>query len=474
MTNPQAPALTPGEPPTPEAGSEADIAARLDRIPTGRFHVRLASYAGTGTFFDGFDAISLAVILPLIVAAFGISFADAGMIISAGYAGQFVGAIAIGFVADRYGRKKAFIICLAVFGLLSLACAFATSATSLLVFRLLQGIGLGAEVPVAATLMNEYLGRKSRGRISMLYQSTFTWGLFFAPLVALAATEMLGPDLGWRVLLGLGAIPVAVAVAAWFYMPESARWLAHKGRADQATAYVEAMEREATDRGHVLAAPVAIAAPQRTTFRPLEMFAGKYGRRTLVLAVAWFFGYFVVYGYAVWLPSMYVAIGGLAPTQSLKLTILLGVVQLAVVYASAWAIERVGRKPLLSFGFATASVGALLGLVFTGVMHETAWPFLFSSGAIIAIGISIPAGVLYLYTSELYPTRMRGFATSSASSLNRLASIVSPFAIGFMIERSNGAPMIFGTFVAASLIALVVMAIGGVETRGRRLEEIAA
>ena len=223
------------------AGSPAMIAARIDRVPTNRFHVKIASILGTGTFFDGFDAISLAVVLSIVVSAFKISFAEAGLIISAGYVGQFIGAILIGFLADRFGRKKAFIGAMVIFALLSLACAFAWSSTSLLVFRLIQGLGLGAEVPIAGTLINDYLGRKSRCRVAVLYQSAFSWGLFFAPLVALALTTTMAPDLAWRVLLGIGILPLIVAIWAWFALPESARWLAERGRNAEADAYVRKM-----------------------------------------------------------------------------------------------------------------------------------------------------------------------------------------------------------------------------------------
>lgn len=459
-------------PETGAAQTAADITARLDRIPTGRFHGRLAGIVGTGTFFDGFDALSIAVILSLIVSTFKISFAEAGLIISAGYLGQFVGALVIGALSDRIGRRKAFVLCLAVFGLLSMACAFAWSADSLLLFRLIQGIGLGAEVPVAATLINEYLGTKSRGRISVLYQSAFSWGLFFAPLVALMLTSALGPQLGWRVLLGVGALPLLVAIWAWFAVPESARWLANKGRITEADAYVSRMESEAIARGHVLSEPAPLPEVKSLPFRLNEMFQGQYARRTLMLALVWFTCFFVVYGYTTWLPTLYVSVGRLPSSSSLVLTIILGLVQLVVVYLCAWLVERLGRKVLLALGTGIGAVGALGGLVVVGILGRTDWPYLFATGLIIGIGMTIPAGMLYLYTGELYPTRMRGFATSAASSLNRLASIISPFIIGFLLDGHGGAGAVFGLLGAAALVSFVVIATLGIETRNRRLEEI--
>jgi putative MFS transporter len=449
------------------------IAARLDRLPTTRFHIKVASLLGVGTFFDGFDAISVAVVLPVIVSTFDISFAEAGLIISAGYLGQFVGALAIGALSDRIGRRPAFVICLAMFGLLSLACAFAWSSTSLLVFRLVQGLGLGAEVPVAATLMNEYLGRRNRGRIGVLYQSVFQWGFFLAPLVALILVSTAGPELGWRILLGIGALPLVMAVVAWVMLPESARWLASKGRMVEAERHVSLIERQATTHGRVLEEPEPAAEQlEGTRFRARELFLGVYGRRTAMLAVVWFSSYFVIYGFSVWLPSLYVSVGGLPQSASLLLTTIAGALGLASFYFIAAIIERVGRKPLLVGGLAITVAGAGFGAGATGIFGATAWPYLFTAGAIMTIGMTAPGAVLYLYTAELYPTRMRGFATSTASSFNRIASVISPILIGSLIGVAGGAGVIFTVLVIGAGVALVTIAVAGVETKGRRLEDI--
>jgi putative MFS transporter len=452
----------------------AAIAARIDRVPTGPFHYRLASILGGGTFFDAFDALSIAVVLALVIRTFGLSFSDAGLIVSAGYAGQWLGAVVVGALADRIGRRPAFVLSLVVFGLLSLACAFAWSHNSLLLFRALQGIGLGAEVPIATTLINEYLGKRNRGRISVIYQSTFTWGIFVAPLIALITTSMFGPELGWRILLGLGALPLLIAVWAWFALPESARWLAATGRTNEADALVRRMEDEARTRGHSLdePEPVPPALNQDGKLRLGELLAPTYRTRTLGLGTIWFTSFFVVYGYLTWLPTMYVSTGGLPPSSSLVLTVVLGAIQLLVVYAAAWLIDRVGRRPLLLTAFGFAVIGGLFGGVMVGLLNLTGWPVLFTAGIIIAIGMSISSASLFLYTSELYPTRMRGWATSVNSSLARAASIVSPLIFGFMLGGNGGPGAVFTAMAAAAAISLIAMSVSGVETRNRSLEEL--
>ena len=457
----------------PTGADSSAIAARIDRIPAGRFHVKLASIVGAGTFFDGFDAISLAVVLPLVVTTFGIGFSEAGLIISAGYAGQFVGALLIGVLSDRIGRSKAFIVSIAVFGVLAVLCALAWSANSLMVFRLLQGIGLGAEVPIAATLVNEYLGRHSRGRVSVLYQALFTWGLFFAPLIALILTSTTSPENTWRILLGIGALPLVVAVVAWFALPESARWLAEKGRFAEAEVYVRRMEQEAADAGHTLEPPVVSPgslSPQKT--RLSELFQGRYGGRTAMLSCIWFCTFFVTYGFTVWLPSMYISVGGLPPSRSLLLTVLLGAIQLAMSYVVASFVDKIGRRRTFLIGFVVAILGAGFGAVNLLVFHHTSWPVLFATGVILTIGIMLPTVSLYLYTTELYPTRMRGFASATTSSFSRIASIVSPLVFGFLLGGHGGAGAVFAILAVVAFLGLLTMAKWGPETRLRTLEEI--
>lgn len=450
------------------------IAARIDRIPPVRFHYKLAGTLSFGTYFDGFDAISIAVVLPLVVASFGLGFSEAGLIISAGYLGQWVGALVIGALSDRIGRRPAFIMSLALFGAMSLGCALAWSETSLLVLRLIQGIGLGAEVPIAATLLNEYLGRRARGRGAILYQSAFSWGLFSAPLAALILIEQFGPEAGWRLLLVLGALPLLVAVWAWFTLPESARWLAANGQQERAERIVESMEQQALSAHGTLEEPEPTPQPRHSRTRFGELFSREYRGRMTVLAIAWFMTFFVSYGYFTWLPTMYVTVGGLPQSASLALTVVLGAFQLVVIYVTAWLVDRSGRRPLLLAGFAISLTGSLFGAVMVGSAGITGWPVLFSVGVLLTAGMSIPANVLYLYTSELFPLRMRGWATATCSSFNRAASIFSPFLFGFMLgERGGGPGLVFVSLGIAAAIALTVIALGGVETRGRSLEELA-
>jgi putative MFS transporter len=140
----------------------AQLLARVERIPLTRFHLRIASILGVSTFFDSFDALILSVALTAVLASLGAPMSVAGVLIAAGFVGQIIGAIAFGVVSERFGRKVAFVGASALFGALAIASALAWNLESLMTFRLLQGIGLGAEVPVAAAMFNEFVRAKAR------------------------------------------------------------------------------------------------------------------------------------------------------------------------------------------------------------------------------------------------------------------------------------------------------------------------
>jgi putative MFS transporter len=448
------------------------ISARLERMPFLPYHFRMAATLGVGTLFDAFDSLSIAAALTMIVATFHVDFKIGATLASSAFFGQFVGAFGFGFVSERIGRKWGFVIALAIFGACSVAAALAMSVNALIVARGIQGIGLGAEVPIAGALFNEVVRGNARGRFVMIYESLFIWGLILAPVMGLVLVETLGPALGWRVLFGLGGIPLIVAIIAAFTLPESPRWLAAKGRLAEADHIVSAMEAEATAAGKELAAPVPRAPVVVEKTRFAELFQGIYLHRTLLVWTQWFCTYFCSNGFAVWLPTLYMKIGGLPVRYALLLTILSQVIQLFTAWAVAGTIDRVGRVRWFAGAFAVAACAAIGGAVVTGVFHAHGWVPLLIFGLIMSAGTSVNSIGVYLYTPELYPTRMRALGTSTASSLNRLGSTIAPIAVGFLLANNLGIASVFSLFAVVMLIAFVVMQRFGIETRLRTLEEV--
>jgi putative MFS transporter len=458
-----------------EAGAVAgerrsEIIARLERLPFSRFHLRLASILGVGTFFDAFDALTIAVALAVIFTTLHIGFMNAGLLISAAYVGQFAGAWIFGYLSEAYGRKPAFIASLLVFGVLSVATAFAWDFQSLLILRMVQGLGLGGEVPVAGALFNEYLRSSNRGRVGLLYQSLFIWGAALTPAIGVGVFALFGQDPGWRILFLLGGLPALVAIYACYALPESARWLADRGRYDEADEILRRIEAEPRERP-LPPLQLTLQPPPRKT-RLGELFSGIYLRRTIMVWTQWAATFFVAYGYTIWLPTLYVRVGGLPVTDALLLTIVSWVVTLSTMYLEAYLLETIGRKPLFIFGFAMIALGGTFGAVAVFYFHATGWPILFSSAIIMGLGTALNSSACVSYTAELYPTRMRGLGIATGSSMNRLASIFSPTAVGALLDANYGIESVFAMFAAVGLIGLTVLATMGIETKGRSLEEL--
>ena len=452
------------------ARERSEIIARLERLPFTRFHFRAASILAVGTFFDAFDAVSIASVLTVIFTSLHIGFFNAGVLISAGYVGQFFGAWLFGFLSEAYGRKPAFVGAMLLFGILSIATASAWDFRSLAVLRAIQGLGLGGEIPVATALFNELLRTANRGRISVTYQVMFQWGAMLSPAGALLCFSLFGQDAGWRAMFMIGGLPALVALYAWAALPESPRWLVDKSRYRQADAILRRIE--ALPRREPLPPLEMKPQPAPARMRVSELFIGIYARRSVVLWILWFCAFFVTYGNAAWAPTLYVRIGGLTPNAALSLSIVTYAINVTTMYGQALLVDRVGRKPLLVAGFAISAVAALAGALAMYRYSYTGWPILFGVTTAMGVGTAMQTILAFSYTAELYPTRMRGLGVATASSMSRLASILAPSLVGAILAARMGIDSVFTMFGVIALIGVAAVATMGIETKNRSLEEL--
>jgi MFS transporter, putative metabolite:H+ symporter len=442
-----------------------EILGRIERLPLSSWQISTRIIVGTATFFDAFDALSIAYVLPVIVPMWNLAFTDVSLLISAGYVGQLIGALIGGSLAERYGRRPVVIVSVLWFGVLSLACGFAWSYPSLVVLRLLQGLGLGAEVPVAATYISELAKAKGRGKFVLLFELVFPVGLVAAALLG----KWIVPNLGWQYLFFVGGIPALFALFMMRNLPESPRWLASRGRAAEATeaiAFIEDKVKIAT--GAPLPAPQPVAAKVGT--QPAhwtDLFGRAYLSRTLVIWLCWFAAYFANYGLATWLPTVYQNIFKLPLEQALTYGLAAPSLGLLSSLTCALLIDYIGRRIWFAGAFA---VGATAFIVLWWIGPTTPERVLVLS-SISYMAISTLSLALYLYTSELYPTRVRAFGTSAGTAWLRLASIIGPYVVGTVLARGSLGE-VFLVFGLVVLIASIVVALFATETKGRVLEEI--
>jgi len=452
----------------------ARLIARFEHIPFSPWHRRARIVMGSATFLDAFDALSLAFAMPILVKLWHLTPVDVGWLIGASYVGQLVGALLFSRMAESRGRVPSATIATGIMSVMGLACVFAGSLPLLFLCRLVQGVGVGGEMPVAATFISELSRARGRGRFFILYELLFPIGLMVTGQVA----AFLVPALGWKALFIVGAIPGFVVTTLLWRLPESPRWLIGRGRLDEAEAIVAQAEASAARRFPGFAplpsdapvSPIAVVpAGQQSAARARwrDLLSPMYRGRTLITWVLWASAFFVANGLNNWMPTLYHTVYHLPLQQALRAASLTNVAQVVLLLGCSFCIDRIGRR---NWSIAFFVVGAVLlaGLAMTG-----------ATSAVVVIALATLAygavasnnAVLYLYTPEIYPTRMRAIGTGLATSWLRIASAVGPTLVGLIVAH-GGVRWVFAMFALVSVIGAVAAA-GMIETRGRRLEDIA-
>ncbi len=447
------------------ADDNARLVARLERLPVTRRLLLLRVIVGIATFFDAYTVLAIAFAMPQLVAEWHLTPAEVGLIISAGYIGQLFGAVLFGSLAEKFGRLKILFITILLFVSMDVACLFAWSGASMMAFRFLQGVGTGGEVPVASAYINEFIGAEKRGRFFLLYEVIFPIGLMFAGM----AGFFLVPLYGWKAMFVVGLIPSVLTIPLRWFMPESPRWLASKGRVAEAGAVVKLLEDSATQRGVVLPEPVMRpidpAATARSDWR--DLFKGIYLKRTLMIWGLWISVYMINNGLVTWLPTLYRQVFQLPLQTSLAYGWITSGVGVAASIMCALLIDKVGRKAWYGTAFLVATL-PLLALSWLGATSAIEVLILATSAYAILQTIAFS---LYLYSSELYPTRLRAIGTGFGSAWLRAGSSIGSISVGW-IMADLGIRYVFAGFAAVALVGGLVVLVFAIETKGRVLEEL--
>jgi MFS transporter, putative metabolite:H+ symporter len=448
------------------ARAQRDIAARMERLPLTRTQVKARIIVGMATFFDGYDSLVMGLVMPVLAAAWGLSRAEIGFLLSGTFFGQLLGAILFPYLAERYGRLRAASYSVWVVGLFALVCAASWNFSTLIISRVLQGIGIGGEIPVAATYINEIAQSKTRGRFFLMYETAFAVGYLICTLLAV----LLVVRFGWQLMFIVGALPAFVAAVMRRLLPESPRWLASKGRIKEADAVVGQMEREAEAKlGGSLPAPDYSVAPppvgQHTDLR--ELFTPFYRMRTLVVWSIWGLSFFVTQALNTWLPTIYRQELHLSVQQALEFTLATHCISICSSLLVAFAIDHTGRRYWIGSALLVGSL-ALLVLAFEGGGNPI---FLLVCATIANFSLASVSVSIYVFTSELYPTRMRALGCGMGSTVRNVFTTLSPTLVAVMLS-SYGLPGVFGMLGLAPLLPCLMVFAFGTETKGRVLEEV--
>ena len=448
--------------------TEESISARVERLPIGSWYRRMMLIVGMAGFFDAFDALTIAFVLPVLIGMWHITPAQIGALISIGYVGQLIGAIFFSWVAEKYGRQTVLRWTIAIIGLFSIACALSWSYNSLFWFRFVQGLGLGAEVPIAATYMNELTKAEYRGRLVVLFQSVFAFGVMVTALVAVWVV----PHFGWQSMFVIGAAPTVLALWLRRLIPESPRWLAAQGRLQEADETLSKIEAEVVRDGALAPLPTEFPKINKAKVHWRDLFAGVYLKRTLTAWAMAFATSIVGYGLLAWLPTIYRTVYHLPVGQTLEYSFVSYFVGLFGALSGALLIDRFGRRLCYSVSFIGAAVPLLL-LAWNA--KGVAVPPVETVVLLTSIGlffISIMLAGIFVYLPEVYPTRMRALGSGVASSWMRIGSIIGPIVVGAILGQA-GFGGVFVFFGVVGVIGALVVILFAIETNGKILEEIA-
>jgi MFS transporter, putative metabolite:H+ symporter len=449
----------------PATGAPALI-ARFERIPFSRWHMRARIIVGSATFLDAFDALSMAYVLPVLIHLWALSPQQIGLLIGASYVGQVIGALVFSRSAETYGRIHSAVAAVAIMSVLSLGCAMAGNFSLLLACRFAQGIGVGGEMPVAATYIGELSRARGRGRYFLLYEIIFPVGLVAAGQIG----TWLVPVLGWKIMFLIGGIPGLIVCVLLRRLPESPRWLISRGRLAEAEAVIEQAEASAR-RQHLLEA--ASAPPITTSSEPersqwSELLSPVFRQRSLVIWSLWSCAFLITNSLNNWAPTLYHTVYGMGLRPALRAASFNNIAQVMVLLVCALLIDRIGRRNWTAWAFVAG--GALLATL--GIVGATQAPLVVLLTTLSYGIIGSANAVLYLYTPEIYPTRMRAIGVGLATLWLRAASAIGPMLVALILARGS-VELVFLMFAGVSVLGALASS-QMIETRGRSLEDIAA
>jgi MFS transporter, putative metabolite transport protein len=430
----------------------------LDDAPLSRFHKKLALYASGGPFLDGYVLSIIGVALVQISPQFKMSSAQEGLVGASALIGIFLGAFVGGWLTDKFGRQVLFTIDLAAIIVCSIAQFFVGDVFWLIILRLLIGMAVGADYPIATSLLAEFSPRKWRGPLLGAFVAMWFVGAAAAYIVGEA---LLHVDQGWRWMLASAAVPAILIVLARLGTPESPRWLLKRGRVDEAN---EVLRKVFGPNASVDDMPEEV----HENLRVSALIKAGYGKRMAFITIFWtcsIVPLFAVYAFGPKILGALGLTGGLANYGSAFITVmfLLGCI------VGLFLVDRIGRRPLIIHSFLWGGVALLLLGIFP---NASPWIVLglFAAYAVVIGGTQI---LQWIYPNELFPTEIRGSAVGLASSLSRIGAAIGTYLVPVALSHLGiGATMIIGAVV--TLLGAGISVMWAPETRGLTLGECAA
>lgn len=457
--------------------SDHSPAARLDRLPWSRWHLGLTVVLGVAWLFDAFEVNVVGSVVAIVERLWHLSTVQSAAVVSLWLIGIMVGAIGFGYLADRFGRKRLFQLTLGMYALFTILTAFSWNYPSLLVWRFLTALGVGAEYSCINAAIGEFVPRRQRGTAMAAVANFWSIGALLAAGVSAVFIATLPPALGWRVGFAVGAVVALVFAWARRFVPESPRWLWVKGRRAEARLIVGVIEEASGVRTQGPMAsdwdpPAADEEQPKTTFwRDVRILFQRYpGRVALgsLLDISEAFGYYGLFAFAplVIFPAVHVAATHI-PVYFVygDIGALCGGVAMLAVF------DRWGRKRTvpLAYGLTALSIGLLAWATATGLASAVLWSFIVVNFFGTAAWMSA-----YPTFAEIFPTELRSTGIGVSVGFGRLAAAVAPVLLTSVAARDgvSVAYWVLAGFWCIGVVAMLPWCVFGPEGAGASLEDL--
>ena len=445
----------------------------LDESRVTGFQWKIMFVSGMGFFTDAYDLFVIGIVVALLKPEWALSTSQVSLLNSVTLAASAVGAIVFGRIADILGRKKIYGYVVLILAIGALAAAFAPNFWFLLICRAILGIGIGGDYPVSATIMSEYSGKKSRGRMIGLVFAMQGAGLLVGPLLASGLLASgLSSDFIWRILLAFGAIPGLAVFYLRRQIHETPRFAAAGGASEEAEAAIAAATGSGARPG-----PARESAARRPQ-SAMEGFAVLLRSRRMLFwllgtAGTWALLDFCYYGNSISTPEI---LALLNPAASLLHNTLIQLAIFAVFavpgyIAAILLLDRAGRKPVQLLGFAMMALMFLLIGIIPGV-SANAVPFILLYGISYFFTEVGPNTTTFVYPAEIFPVEVRTTAHGISAGAGKMGAFAGAYLFPAMLASSlgiRGAEIVAGAVAAAGLLLTAILL---PEPKGKSLEQL--
>jgi MFS family permease len=467
----------------PGSRFESDVTRRLDRLPWSPWHWRIVASLGITWMLDGLEVTLVGAIGPVLTQrdTLGLTSTQLGGTATAYLAGAVLGALTFGRLTDLYGRKRLFLITLAVYLTATLASGLAWGFWSFALFRFFTGSGIGGEYSAVNSAVDELIPARVRGRADLAINSTYWLGTALGAALTLVLLDprLLPARIGWRAVFALGAALGGAVLFLRRHVPESPRWLLLHGRVREAGAITSAIERDvsASTKAPLPAVEgtALLEAKGRVTFAAIARVVLKRHRRRSVLGLSLMIAQAFAYnGVFFTYPLVLVRFYDVAPGRVALYLLPFAVSNLVGPIVLGSLFDRVGRRIMIALTYSLS--GALIVVAGSGLARG--WFGAVSQTAVWAAVFfvaSAAASSAYLTVSELFPVELRGMAIALFYAVGTaVGGVAAPALFGALLETGSRGLVTLGYFAGAALMMAAggVAAVWGVSSERRSLETI--